>query len=62
MSKEQVDRETAAAARKAARTFRRLALEAHARGDIVERDRLTNEFYWHEDLADRLERKYDDEE
>lgn len=62
MSKEQVDRETAAAARKASETFWRLAQEAHARGDVKERDRLIGEHAWHEDLADRLESKYDDEE
>lgn len=62
MSKEQVDRETAAAARKAAATFVKLAMEAAARGDMVDSIRLYREIDWHLDLADRLESKYDDEE
>lgn len=62
MSKEQVDRETAAAARKAAATFRMLAEQAYARNDAKEWSRLADESDWHLDLADRLESKYDDEE
>lgn len=62
MTIEQVDRETAAAARKAAATFQLLATQAYARNETKEWSRLSDEADWHKRLADRLESKYDDEE
>jgi uncharacterized protein (DUF2342 family) len=61
MSREQVDRDTAEAARKAATTFRSLAATAQSRGDLPERDRLMTETAWYTQMAERIEAQYDQE-
>lgn len=55
MSKEQVDRETAASARSLVNTSRYLARSAISRGEVIEAKRLLDQADWYEGYADRLE-------
>lgn len=62
MSKEQVDRDTAAACRSLSALSRNLAITAMDEGDTKECRRLVKQADWYEEWAERLESENDDEE